>query len=288
MVSLFDKNFRIKWVELIHFLPFVVVLVYTCINYYFIAPALKEQLIVSHKVYALIVQKFYVLFTIQIIGYNIAVILKYRNYSMNLKNQYSIIDENGNNWLKISLFGFFIASLASQVCGYFSLNGILIHIDWFLLSHLLFLLFFIVLFYIAITSPHLVQIDKKQKYWYSALDASEALKILTTLEKYMEKSKSYLDSSLSLKLLAQSVGISERSLSQVINEFRKQNFFDYINTYRVKYAKELLKNPSFKQRTMLDILFESGFNSKSSFNTTFKKHTGRTPSEYRRQNVSAN
>jgi len=70
-------------------------------------------------------------------------------------------------------------------------------------------------------------------------------------------------------------------ISQVINEKLNQSFFEMIATYRVEEAKILLKDPSKKVLTIEDIADEVGYNSKSAFNRTFKKHTGMTPSEFR-------
>jgi AraC-like DNA-binding protein len=67
-----------------------------------------------------------------------------------------------------------------------------------------------------------------------------------------------------------------------VNEYKQQNFSDYINSYRVKHAMNLLADPALKEKTILWILFEAGFNSKSSFNTIFKKVAGCTPAEYRK------
>ena len=63
------------------------------------------------------------------------------------------------------------------------------------------------------------------------------------------------------------------------------NFFDFINQFRIDEARSILKNPEKKQFTVLEILYEVGFNSKSSFNTAFKKHTGLTPTQYRKKNT---
>lgn len=63
-----------------------------------------------------------------------------------------------------------------------------------------------------------------------------------------------------------------------------KHFFDFVNEYRIEKAKELLTHPERKEYTVLEILYEVGFNSKSSFNTAFKKRTGLTPTEYRRKN----
>jgi len=62
-----------------------------------------------------------------------------------------------------------------------------------------------------------------------------------------------------------------------------QNFYDFINRYRILEAKQLLTNPKDPKITVLEVLYEVGFNSKSSFNTLFKKYTGLTPTEFRKK-----
>ncbi|WP_343658645.1 helix-turn-helix domain-containing protein [Chryseobacterium sp.] len=109
----------------------------------------------------------------------------------------------------------------------------------------------------------------------------ELLKIKLSLEKIMEIQKPYLDSELNLIKLAEMLSVSTHHLSYVINTGFEKNFFQYVNEFRVEYAKKLLKEPNSKL-SILGIAYESGFNSKTSFNTTFKKMTGQTPSEFKK------
>ncbi|RXM38271.1 AraC family transcriptional regulator [Chryseobacterium sp. CH21] len=109
----------------------------------------------------------------------------------------------------------------------------------------------------------------------------ELLKIKGSLEGIMEVRKPYLDSELNLIRLAEMLSVSTHHLSYVINTGFGKNFFQYVNEYRVDYAKKLLKEPNSKL-SILGIAYESGFNSKTSFNTTFKKVTGQTPSEFKK------
>ena len=99
---------------------------------------------------------------------------------------------------------------------------------------------------------------------------------------FMRRNQPFLDSTLSLSQLARQIKLSPHDLSAIINNGFQQNFFTFISEYRIEYAKKLLATPGDK-RTILDIMYASGFNSKSVFNTAFKKQTGVTPTEYRRQ-----
>ena len=102
----------------------------------------------------------------------------------------------------------------------------------------------------------------------------------------MAVKKPFLDSELTLEQLASQLNIKPRVLSQVINESLKIIFFDFINQFRIKAARRLLTNPKDKKITILEVLYEVGFNSKSSFNTVFKKYTGLTPVEFKKKHLS--
>lgn len=105
---------------------------------------------------------------------------------------------------------------------------------------------------------------------------------IENLISYMESEKPYLNPSLSLRNLSDQMGMNSRELSIIINQRLNQHFFDFVNGYRIKEAMNILVDPAKKDETILEILYNVGFNSKSSFNTAFKKHTGKTPTEFRK------
>ncbi|SMD34665.1 transcriptional regulator, AraC family [Reichenbachiella faecimaris] len=90
----------------------------------------------------------------------------------------------------------------------------------------------------------------------------------------------YLDSSLSLRALSEQIGIHPNQLSWLINERFQKNFNEFINQYRVEAFKRKAKDPKNAHLTLIGLAYESGFNSKTVFNTFFKKETGITPKEY--------
>ena len=104
---------------------------------------------------------------------------------------------------------------------------------------------------------------------------------ISTLKQYMAEKEPFLDPSLTIQELANQIDIPVRDLSVLINHKMDQHFFDFVNEYRIQKAMNILKNPSKKDLTVLEILYEVGFNSKSSFNTSFKKYTNLTPTAYR-------
>lgn len=107
-------------------------------------------------------------------------------------------------------------------------------------------------------------------------------KTLNKIEAYIQDNKSYLNPYLSLKLLSDELGLSEGYISQLVNKSLDQNFTDYINSLRVEEARQMLLSKDYDNYTILSIGLESGFNSKSSFYTSFKKFAGKTPMEFKK------
>jgi AraC-like DNA-binding protein len=107
--------------------------------------------------------------------------------------------------------------------------------------------------------------------------------VLVQLRGHMEAGRPWLDPDLTLEQLASQLKLRPKLLSQAINEGLGQNFFEFVNTYRIGEAKRLLTDPADKKITVLEVLYQVGFNSKSSFNTVFKKQTGMTPSEFKKK-----
>ncbi len=101
------------------------------------------------------------------------------------------------------------------------------------------------------------------------------------LDALMQSEKPFLDNELNLLKLAARMQITIHTLSYVINEGYGENFAQYVNRYRVEEAKKLLDDPRVAHLSILGIAFDAGFNSKTVFNTTFKKVTGLSPSEYK-------
>lgn len=115
----------------------------------------------------------------------------------------------------------------------------------------------------------------------SAFDVAE----MERIRDVMLLAQPYLNPQLSLSGLARRVGLSGREVSRLINDCEGMHFFDFVNCYRTRRAADLLIDPAWADRSVLEIAYEVGFNSKSSFNTAFRKHQGVTPSSVRRNSV---
>ena len=104
----------------------------------------------------------------------------------------------------------------------------------------------------------------------------------TKLHEYLRSSEIYRQPDLTLAQLAGELDMNTRRLSMVINRYFNQNFMDFINTHRIEYAQVRLKQPKDQKETIAEVMYDAGFNSKSSFNTLFKQKTGKTPSEFKK------
>lgn len=118
------------------------------------------------------------------------------------------------------------------------------------------------------------------KYAGSALSEARKTQLVNSLENLIRKEKIYENDSLSVEDVAIRLGTNSKYISQVINEQYGRNFYNYINAYRVEEAQKLLLSGGMEKYTILGIAQMVGFGSKSSFNSSFKKITGQTPSEF--------
>jgi AraC-like DNA-binding protein/uncharacterized Tic20 family protein len=101
------------------------------------------------------------------------------------------------------------------------------------------------------------------------------------LKNQMRKNFYYRNAELSLSSLALAMKINPHELSRIINTGTGKNFNDFINEYRVDEVIAKMKDPAYEQITLIGIAFDSGFNSKTTFNRTFKNITGKSPSDYK-------
>lgn len=122
--------------------------------------------------------------------------------------------------------------------------------------------------------------EPKRKYKKSLFGPQELDAYKKRLEGFMAEDQLFLDSDLSLKLLAERMTLPPNHMSQLLNEGFHQNFADFVNTYRLEWFKNELKTTKAHHLTLLGMAYDSGFNSKTVFNTFFKKKTGMTPKAY--------
>ena len=193
------------------------------------------------------------------------------------------------NWLKV----FAVLMLIHTVILFIEVNLNLFlgwPQKWFEWGTTVFLILISYVFlYGIINFPDIIHIDKRQvglaspkKYTKPNLDQNQSKELMKSMNQYMEKYKPYLNPDYSMADFSEGIGLSGHLISEVTNGLMKQNFFDYVNNYRIEEFKKLLEDPEKKTDKIMFLAYDAGFNSKTTFNTAFKKFTGQTPSEYRK------
>lgn len=136
--------------------------------------------------------------------------------------------------------------------------------------------------FIVIQKDYIQKIDHS-KYKTTPVSDEQTLQIFAKASKLIIDEQGYKDPELTLKTLSDTLHVSTQVLSMSINQCGKMNFNSFINHHRIEESLRLLTREAYQHQTIASIAFEVGFNSISSFNAAFKKQTGKTPQEYRKQ-----
>lgn len=265
--------------DLIHFIPLLIFsLVLLDIQF-------KYSQISSLKYFV-----FYILFFQAVtFVYAITVIILLKKYRNKVRNNYSS-DENKDlkwlNWLTLTVVSLLIiwttATIFRGIWHFMLILGqllILFFVGWFGLRQNF-------VFIEHKTKPvKSDNNDSSQHDKYQRSGMNEAIKedIEVKLEQKMLIEKKFLKSDLKLTELASSIDTSPQHLSEYFNQILGQSFFAYVNELRIEEAKRLLCDPNHQSTSILDIAFASGFNSKSTFNASFKKNCHVSPSAWKNQ-----
>lgn len=279
------QNFRkINSVEKLLFLPFLIFLLLTFV--YRIGRVLEYDN-----------ESFYDFFnaclnSIEIIGVLlmllVLVILSFKVFRSK-KGQEKIIFENiqiNFTWLKLTLF---LIGILSVYWGYLTYRNIFnretftsFYLLWIGMSFLIYWLGYIGVYKYGINEDRkkIRKLTKDASVIYEKKSSKNEHVI--ALERLLVEDKMYLNPSLTLERIADKLQLSTSYLSRILNAELGMGFTDYLNSLRVMQAKEYLMNPEFSKYTIIAIGLEAGFNSKSAFFNVFKKSTGKTPLEFKR------
>ncbi|WP_077417095.1 helix-turn-helix domain-containing protein [Chryseobacterium sp. JV274] len=293
VLSVCYSNFRLKPKYLLHAIPFVAYNLYLMWGIYFVDRASKIDFINGMNDMPLM-QFFQFLFEFLFQVYFIASFLVIRKSRTVYLENYTNPNISVLNVLyKITIlyyvlhFIVLIRWLATFTFGLGEIRAWIVTLDGFA-----FLFCTCWYLFTALNNPEffrgvdselkpITEVVPKQKT--SLLPVEEKNKEIKFLKDFMVEKEPYLDSSLTIQDLAEQVEMPVKDLSTLINLYMDKHFFDFVNEYRIEKAMQILKDPSQKELTVLEILYQVGFNSKSSFNTSFKKYTGKTPTDYRKQ-----
>ncbi len=295
---LLSAQYSFKKKDWLHFIPMLInVFLYT--DFYFQSGDEKIQIVLANEGYFNVVSIISdEALSLQGIIYPIFILVMLRNYQINIVDYQSYINRRDLKLLRAGV----VLSLISWVFGIiaFHLEAINISIgfDLFIICYLLIVGIIYAISYIAMFSPEVFKLNESQVISFRSesnkgktpadthevsIDKEEKLSVElhNQLLKYMEEEKPYLNPELSLQGLADQLCMSRHQLSALINQGRKMNFYEFVNSYRIDEFKLLIQQAEKKHLKMVTVAFEAGFNSKASFNRIFKQMTGQTPSEFR-------
>ncbi|MFT7559916.1 MAG: AraC-like DNA-binding protein [Flavobacteriales bacterium] len=278
--SLIFKGYKIRRSELLLFLPFALYTCHQAMGYLMPqqippggggTPAYINIVIFGREVFR--------------VALSLICIIQLRHYRNRIQDHYSATENLDLQWLRILCYGF----LGVRVWAV-GVNSFFIYFDDFKLSissenlglignYATFGLISILTFYSLKLSPLIKGVEQTRP---PAINADIKHDDIERLSALMKNEKPHLTHSLTLNQLAKMVGLGPRPLSTLINRHFEKTFFEFVNFYRIEEAKQLLKAEDSRKTTVLEVMLESGFSSKAAFNRFFKKYTGCTPSEFKK------
>lgn len=278
--SLAIQDFNFKKKDFIHLLPVILFLFYLLFTV-----LLKRFVAVSPGFIRWEIRITLLLIHVFLVLYAVKAVLVLRQFTISIKNIYSNLKRITLSWLRFVLIGFGLIWLMILINYLVRIIGgtpvpylrDIVTVASSIVS--------ITIIYFGLTQPKLFSgINTESKYLKSPLTSEDSRIFTENLKDLMKTEKPYLIPSLTIDHLAEKLKIHHKQLSQLVNEQFRQNFFDFINCYRIEEAKKYLSKRSRNNLTISQILYKVGFNSIATFNRAFVKHVGMSPSEFKRQN----
>ncbi len=279
--SLTRLEFKLRWIQLLHLIPFIFFGTYT----YIIKQPFSLDSFFQKDEHYIFRMFFAAANIISWLVYNPLSLILVHKHRMHLRHELSNIDRNENlGWvLAVAIFYvvYCILAVLITIVAYFTgLNPQSPHIYNYVM---LLILIYIMSFYglrQKQVSRHLLLSEKNTPYKNSNLSSETKEIIKQKIIFYFEKEKAYLSPDLNMNVLSKSLKIPKYQITEVLNTDIGKSFFNFVNHYRVEAVKAMLSDPNNKF-SIEAIGYECGFSSKSSFYTVFKTITGETPVSYR-------
>ncbi len=297
--SLVFRDFHIRTKDYLHLIPLALFALFMVFGFYRYPAELRLEWINSESfVYSGGYITIEFLCKTLRIAYCAAVLMLIFKYKDILKTTHSNIEKVDILWLKILVVGFMVITLMHELLAIAKVIGYLTGYDFqhpnpqgnvieYIGLSGNYALFFLVCTLVFTSMRYFSNFEAvKQKEVKEPPKKSTQEKLLNPeyaakIDGIMRNQKTYLNPELTLDMLADTLGIAAKDLSMIINRHFNLNFYEFVNGYRIEEAQKRLLDPANKEKTITDIYLEVGFNSKSVFNTFFKKLVGKTPSEYR-------
>ncbi|MBL6895060.1 MAG: AraC family transcriptional regulator [Porticoccaceae bacterium] len=287
--ALVFKDFSLTKIDLFHFIPLMAYITFIGLVFYSKPQDIRLEMINSESfVYS--ASYVYMEFLSKLIRvfYAIACFSLISRYSSRLQDTNSNMEKVHLSWLRALVIGFLLVMVSEAILVAAKIINIYTNFSFslfvnigltgyyitFALVNLL--VFTAVRYFGAFEQVNEIKITKKvrdERFFQPELALS--------VDDAIRGGQIYMDPDITLDKLAESLKISPRDLSSLINRHFGINFYEFINRYRIEEAKRMLTSEEYKATTITDIYLKVGFNSKSVFYTFFKKLEGMTPSQCR-------
>lgn len=283
------RPFGFKRIDLLHALPSVAALIYYSSLYFkqegarimFLEQIYYQQSIASYlsMILSLLQTFIYVVLCVRLL----------RNHTRKIKESFSALEKINLSWIRHMVIMFFmiwliVVGLQSLLPDTLLREKLDDAVTYFLISIVIF-----TIGYRGMSQPEIFAElpgepsppGNGKKYEKTGLSAERSTSLKDQLLRLMTERRPYLDPELTLGRLAEIMDVPSHQLSQVINENMEQNFYQFINGYRVEEAGRRLSDAETGKDKLIKIAFDSGFNSLPTFNRVFKDITGKSPSQFR-------
>ncbi|MGD8175718.1 helix-turn-helix domain-containing protein [Marinimicrobium sp. ARAG 43.8] len=286
VASVLYRHFRFQWQDSLHLIP-ALFITGALIWRYYALPNTAQVAVMTDLTFmwSPLMTHTTTLWHLSVIAYGVYAMLAITRYRDLLKQRYANVEVRKKSWLKGLIIGLLVITawrlLVHQLgdsINYASADLLGIsgnYIEFIFVNILVFTSIRYVHLFDRVEPPvkEAAQTPSQRSYTDEQI---------ARVQRLMADQKPYLLHDITIETLSRRASIPERTLSRMLNQHFGKNFFEFINSYRIEEAKRLLADPDCGQKTILDLMNDAGFTSKSTFNTLFKKHVGQTPSQYRK------
>ncbi|MBU2886725.1 helix-turn-helix domain-containing protein [Gilvimarinus agarilyticus] len=296
--SLLYKDFKLRRIHLFHALPVVLYFVHMLVSFYLQSYERREMLVeTQHIAYSAPYLYFDAAGRFMRVIYALLCLRLAFAYAEQLKNVFANLNKRDLAWLKVmlvsflglflwdsallslKLYGFAIDDFDLDLLNIVGLSGY--YLTFFMLNLLIGLKFTL------FTSVAAINESSHPPVAHESLPTEDKTYV-ESIKETMVKTKIYTQPDITIDQLAATLKLPTKRLSQILKQDFHANFYEFINSYRIEDAKQQLSDLAYADKTITEIYYEVGFNSKSVFNTFFKRKEGCTPSQYRSKNTNQN
>jgi len=281
--TLIDENPRLRSYYIAYILPAIAIFVLAIV--YRNKPILIFDQYLMNDPFRGVRFSYAILLLVSFITYSVLTFITLDKHRKKIKDLYSYTSQKITlGWALFVSISFFVLYIGLFILGFTRVFAQNFNFDPLLVGNII-LVFYSFAFAIFGYQQDLIYPEvkdvEKPKYERSKLKPATREGIKEKLILLMTRDALYQDPELNILEVSKKLSIPRHHLTQVLNDDLGKNFYTFINEYRIEDAKVRLRDPKNDHLTVLAIGYDAGFNSKSSFNTLFKKATGVTPSEFR-------